>query len=148
MDFDSTVVVESSLSSLVPISILTPDVATNSEFEFENHDTRADRINTIFLKDLKLTITSPSGETFSFINSLELYISSPSFSEKKVAFKENIPSTAGKEIICDLVDLDLKDFIKEDKFKLRLVSVSDETIPEDVTINVYTNFLVDAKIKK
>ena len=95
-----------------------------------------------------MTITSPSGETFSFLNSIEIYISSPQFSEKKVAFKESIPANVGDQLICDLVDLDLQEFIKDDRFTLRLKTITDETIPQNVTVDVYTNFFVDAKLIK
>ncbi len=148
MDYDSTVIVSSSVGALIPISVLSPEIISNSSVEFENNDTKSDRINSIFLKELTLTITSPDSETFSFLNSLEIYISSTNQTEKKVAFKNNIPETVGDTIFCDLVDLDLQTFIKDEQFKIRLVSVTDETIPNDVYINVYTDFLVDAKLKK
>jgi hypothetical protein len=97
---------------------------------------------------LKLTITSPSNETFSFLNSIEIFISSPNIEERKVAFKESIPANVGNQLICELVDVELQDYIKEETFKLRLKTVTDETIPQDVTIDVYTDFFVDAKLIK
>ncbi len=148
MDYTSQVVVNSTVGQLIPFSVYTPEMETNSEFEFESNNTRKDRVNSIKLKELKLTITSPSNETFSFLNSVEVYISSPNVSEKKVAFRESIPASVGTILVCDLVDLELQDYIKEDRFTLRLRTVTDETIPQDVDIDVYTNFLVNAKLIK
>lgn len=148
IDYTSQVVVSSSVGQLIPFSIETPEMETNSDFEFESNDTRKDRVNSIRLVELKLTITSPSNETFSFLNSIEVFISSPNVSEKKVAFKESIPSSVGTVLVCDLVDIELQDFIKEDRYTLRLRTITDETIPQDVDIDVYTNFKVNAKLIK
>ncbi len=148
IDYTSPVVVSSSVGQLVPFSVNTPEMETNSEFEFESNNTRKDNIDRISLEELKLTITSPNGETFSFLNSIEVFISSPNVAERKVAFKESIPSNVGTILVCDLVDLELQEYIKEDRFTLRLKTVTDETIPQDVYIDVYTNFFVKAKLIK
>lgn len=147
-DYTSQVVVSSTVGQLVPFSLNTPEMETNSEFVFESNDTRKDRVERIDLVELRLSITSPSGETFSFLNSLEVFISSPNVSERKVAFKESISANVGTILVCDLVDVALEEYIKEDSFTLRLKTVTDETIPQDVSIDVYTNFLVKAKLIK
>ncbi|MCR9171029.1 MAG: hypothetical protein NXI10_00940 [bacterium] len=146
IDYTSEVVVSSTFGQLVPFSLNTPEIETNSEFEFESNNTRADKVERINLTTLRLDITSPNGETFSFLNSVDIYISSPNHAEKKVAFKESIPANVGSQLTCDLVDAELQDFIKDDSFTLRLVTVTDETIPQDVTIDVYTRFRVKAKL--
>jgi hypothetical protein len=89
-------------------------MTTNSEFEFSAHYTNKDRVKSIFLNDLTLTITSPASEDFSFLNSLEVFISSLNHSEKKVAFKENIDTSPGAHLVCDMVDGDIQEFIKDE----------------------------------
>jgi len=49
-------------------------------------------------------------------------------------------------LFLDLADVDLKEFIKKDKFVLRLNTVTDELINSDQYIDVYSVFFVDAKI--
>ncbi|GAB5417345.1 MAG: hypothetical protein Crog4KO_29270 [Crocinitomicaceae bacterium] len=148
VDYTSQVIVSSSVGQLVPFSVNTPEMETNSEFVFESNNTRKDNVEQINLEELRLTITSPNGETFSFLNSIEVFISSPNVTERKVAFKESIPSNIGTILVCDLVDVELQEYIKEDRFTLRLKTVTDETIPQDVYIDVYTNFFVKAKLIK
>lgn len=148
IDYTADVVIQSTVGQLVPFSVYTPEIVTNSEFEFESNNTKKDKIESIHLRDLNLTIKSPSGETFSFLNSLEVFISSPQHTEQKVAFKESIPSNVGTTLICDVVDTDIQHFIKDDRFTIRLRTVTDETIPQDVTVEVYSNFFVDAKLVK
>lgn len=148
VDYHSEIIIPSTFGQLVPFSVYTPEITTNSEAEFESNSTRKDHIESIYLEDLILTINSPQGETFSFLNSVDVFISSPNLSEKKVAFKNSIPSNVGGQLICDLVSLDLQAFVKEDRFTIRVETVTDETIAQDVSIDVYSNFFVDAKLIK
>lgn len=148
VDFHSEVVVQSTFGQFVPFSLTTPEITTNSQAEFESNNTNKDHIESIYLKDLILTIKSPQNETFSFLNSVQIFISSPSVAEQKVAYKTDIPANAGTNLVCDLISTDLQSFIKDDKFTIRVETVTDETVPQDVTIDVYSNFFVDAKLIK
>lgn len=130
----------------LPFTVNTPEQTTNSEAEFESNDTRKDKIEQIILEELKITITSPQGEDFSFLNSLEIYLSSTVHAEEKVAFLNDISNDIGSEITCNIVGQDLQKFVKDDKIKIRLVTVTDEVITQDIDINIYTNFFVDAKL--
>jgi hypothetical protein len=144
--YDSAAVVPSSFVTALPFAVYTPETETNSKYEFENNDTRKDKIKSIYLKDLVISITSPSNTDFSFLSSIEVYITSPHHDERKIAFKSAVPADAGTSLSCDMIDIDLQSFIKDDSFQIRLRTVTDETIPEDIHLNIYTNFLVDAKL--
>lgn len=135
-------------NSLLPFSILTPEMTNNSSVEFENNNTKADYIKSINLRELKITIEAPTGEDFSFLNSVDIYISSTNYAEQKVAFKENVPATIGGEISCEIVEADLQNFIKDDKLKIRVATKTDETIAEDVKIKINSSYLVSAKLIK
>lgn len=146
VDYTTSAVIQSTFGTLVPYSVGTPEIETNSTYEFENNNTKKDRINSIFLKNLELNITSPTNETFSFVNDLEVYIDSPNNPEILIAAKNDIPNTVGDNLILDVPTTDLQEYIKDSKFSLRLKVVTDETIAQDVDIDIYSNFLVDAKI--
>jgi hypothetical protein len=130
----------------LPFTIYTSEQTTNSEAEFESNDTRKDKIEQIVLEELKIRITAPQGEDFSFLNSLEIYLSSTNQAEEKVAFLDQIPDDIGDQINCDIVGQDLQKFVKDDFIKIRLVTVTDEIITQDIDVNIYTNFFVDAKL--
>jgi hypothetical protein len=130
----------------LPFTINIPEQTTNSEAEFASNDTRKDKIQQIILEELTISITSPQGEDFSFLNSLEIYLSSTVHTEEKVAFLNEISNDIGSEISCEIVGQDLQKFVKDDKIKIRLVTVTDEIITQDIDINIYTNFFVDAKL--
>lgn len=148
VDYDSQIVISSSLGQIIPFSVTTPSVTTNSEAEFQANDTDKDHLEKVLLQELVLTITSPSNETFSFLDDVEIYISSPNHSEVLIAFKNNIPNSVGNQIVCGTTSEDIQKYIIDDSFKIRVNATTDETIPNDVYINVYSNFFVDAKIFK
>ena len=130
----------------LPFTVYTTEQTTNSEVEFESHDTRKDKIQQIILEDLIITISSPEGEDFSFLNSLEIYLSSTNQGEEKVAYLTEVPENIGNELTCNVVGQDLQKFVKDDTYKIRLVTVTDEIITQDIDVSVYTNFFVDAKL--
>jgi hypothetical protein len=146
VDYESETVVPSTIIIGFPVSLHTPELETNSTYEFENKKTRKDLIQDIFLKKLRLTITDPDTETFSFVNSIQLYISTTMLDEVKIAELNDIPADVGNELELNTLDTDLKEYIKAEKFKLRLRVLSDETIPQDVHIDIYSQFLVDAQL--
>lgn len=148
IDFNSPATIPATIPINSPFTIYTPEEETNSEFEFQSNDTRKDRIREILLKDMEISITSPDGTTFSFLKELELFINTDGLTERKIAFKENINEDVGSKIICDVLDVDLQEYIKADNFTLRLRTVTNEVITEDIDVDIYSNFLVDAKLIK
>lgn len=146
IEYTSQATVPATASTFLPFSINTPALETNSTYEFESNDTRKDRIRSIYLKDLQLDIVSPNGETFSFVNTIELFISSPGLSEKRIAYLDSIPANVGNSMALLIDNTDLQEYIKAETYQLRLKVISDETVPQDVLIDIYTNFLVDAQL--
>jgi len=146
MEFNETVVVPASTGINLPFNVLAPDVETNSESTFAINDTRKDLIEEIKLTALDLTLTSPATEDFGFLKSISVFLSAEGLSEIKVAWKEVVPDNAGKTLILDITDSDLKEYIKKDKFSLRLNTVTDEFLTSDYHIKVHSVFFVDAKV--
>jgi hypothetical protein len=50
-----------------------------------------------------------------------LFISADALPEKQVAYKENIADNVGSEIVMDIIDEELKEYLKKDKVTLRAV---------------------------
>lgn len=146
MEFDTSVVIESAVNVNLPFSVQSPDVETNSESEFEINDTRKDLIEDIRLKELKLIITTPDDGDFTFLESLEVFISAEGLEDVKIASITDVPDTVDNTIDLETFDVDIKDYIKKDTFSLKLETVTDKVITEDHHIDVETVFFVDAKI--
>ena len=146
MDFRESIIIQSSTGINLPFNVLTPDITTNSESTFASNKTRKDLVEDIRLKQLTLTITSPSSGDFRFLKSVVLYLNADGLPEVKIASKENIPSTQGNSLDLEVLDINLKEYIIKDKYTLRLNTVTDELISQDHQVEVYTQFRINAKL--
>ena len=144
--YNQKATIPSSTGIDLPFDIFTPETETNSESEFAVNDTRKDLIEEIKLTELELIITSPSEADFSFLKSIEIFISAEGMDEIQIASLNDIPDDTGNRLNLDTSDRDLKDYIKKDKFTLRLNTVTDEIIGSDHELDVNSTFFVDAKI--
>lgn len=131
----------------LPIDIATPDIVTNSEATFAANKTRKDLIDEVKLRQAKLIVTIPSDGEFSFLKSVAVYISSAGQSETKIAWRDDIPDDVGNELVLLVSDADLKEYIKADKYKLRIKAVTDKLTSQDYTVKIETEFTVKGKLK-
>lgn len=146
IDYEASVVIQNGTGVSVPFSILTPDIESNSESEFEVNDTRKDKIQEISLTAMRLEIVSPSGQEFDFLQDIELFISADGLDEIILAYIYDIDDSVGNVINISCSGSDFQEYIKKDKFKLRVRTVSDEYNLSDVEIKIYSTFNVDAKL--
>jgi len=146
MEYNESIVIPAVSGINLPLNVFTPDTKSNSTSTFESNETRKDLIEEIKLKKLDFTLTSPSNGDFSFLKSIEIFINADGLSETKIAGKTSISSEIGNYLELDLVDVDLKEFIKKEEYSLRIETVTDEAINSDHHIDIHTKFFVDAKI--
>ncbi|MFM7022613.1 MAG: hypothetical protein ACKOXB_06505 [Flavobacteriales bacterium] len=146
IDYTSSTTVPSSAGINLPFDVMTPDVTTNSETEFENNNTNKNLVDKIVLKKMTLTVHTPNNGNFGFLKSIEIFINADGLSEKKIAWNNNVDSSAGATIELTSSGDELKEYVKSDKFKLRVNTVTDQLIAQDYTIDIYTLFTVNAKL--
>lgn len=126
-----------------PIDIPTPDVTTNSTTAFSNNGTRADLVKDVKLKELKLTVTNPSGKTFSFLKSVQLYISTNANDEILLASYDNVNTTSNNiNLICTTQKLD--NYVRASSYKLRTKITTKETLSQNVDVLIDMRFSVVA----
>lgn len=139
----ANITIESTSPLNLAIAIPTPAVTSNSRQEFENNNTKAELVRDVKLEQLKLTITQPSGKSFSFLKSIRIFISTDQEGEMELASLDNISTTSG---VLDLVPTTekLDPFIKAPSYGLRTEIVTDETLTQDVDVLVNLRFKVTA----
>lgn len=122
-------------------------ISTNSSQTFANNNTKADLVEKVLLKKLVLTIKSPSGQKFDFLQSADIYISADGLAELKVASISNIDdATVGATVEMTPSGDDLKDYIKKDAITIRVAATADKSTTSDINIEAKATFFVDAKI--
>ena len=146
MSYNTKVTVPPTFGINTPFEILTPDINTNSDSEFSSRGTAKNYIDKINLTSMVMKITSPSTQRFDFLKSIEISISASGLSELKIAQKLDFPESVGNEVALDVLENDIAEYIKKDKFKLKVNVVSDKTIASEVQIDVNSVFRVKAKL--
>ena len=93
-----------------------------------------------------MVVIAPDTADFSFLNSIEVFISADGLEEIQIASLSDVPENSGNRINLNTSDIDLKEYIKKDEFSLRLNTVTDELMSTDHELEVNSTFFVDAKI--
>lgn len=146
MAYNQSVTIESTSGIHLPFNIMSPEVETDAETTFEVNDTRKDLIEEILLTSLELTVVSPASEDFSFLESISIYLNADGLGERKIAWHDQVPNNSGNTLALSVTESDLKEYIKKDRFTIRVNTVTDEALSSDHEINVALELFVDAKI--
>lgn len=138
-----TITVPSNSPLNLPVELSTPDVTTNSSQKFANNNTEASLVKDVKLQELTLTIQTPSGKTFSFLKSIQIYISTNSSNEILLAGLDNIPvSVTSVSLTPTQEKLDV--YAKASSYKLRTSIVTRETLTQNVEMKTDLKFRVTA----
>ncbi|MGB0916628.1 MAG: hypothetical protein ACPGU4_03470 [Flavobacteriales bacterium] len=130
----------------LPINLPTPPITTNAIQKFEDEGIETNWIESIKLKELKLTLINPSGEDFDFLENVNIYISSDGEAEQLLASKSPVPEGSGSMISLDVNDVNLFAHITQPNFSLRIEVVTDEARLYDVDVKANMKMEVKATI--
>lgn len=128
------------------LRIPSPEVQTSSQQAFANNNTEAKYVKEAILTELKLTITSPQTQTFSFLNEIKIYLSAPDQPEVLIASKTNIPATVGNELLLDVTGTNLKPYVQGDSYVIRTEAKLDEATTQEMKIRADMQFSVTAEV--
>lgn len=145
MEFNENVVIKSAVGANLPFNFITPDIESNADSVFESKDSRIKYIEEIVLEELQLTITSPSNGDFGFLQTIKVYITTEGIDETLIAWNDKVPAET-QVINLTTTDLDLQDYIKADKFSLRVSVETDEVFTSEHTIYIHTDFFVNLTV--
>ncbi|MFK7949421.1 MAG: hypothetical protein AB8G11_17650 [Saprospiraceae bacterium] len=146
MSFISSVEIPASSGLNLPFNLFTPDIETDSEATFGVNNTKKELVEKVNLTSMNLTITSPNDQRFDFLDEITVYIKADGLDEIQIAYAENIPENIGNELELTVTGNNLKDYIIEDEFTLRVNTVANQTISEDIDIKVASEFNVIADV--
>lgn len=139
-----TVTLDSTAVAIHEFSEQTSNVVLNVDAECEKYRTRTQKIETAYVRQLKLTLADTT-LNFSFAEKAKVFLSTDGLGEIQIASLDSIPADAGYSILLSTGSADVKQYVVADKVKLRLELVSDEAIPQSREISIRCRFFVSAK---
>ena len=122
---------------------------TNTAATFSSNNTRTDLIESIQIENITLSFLAPQNADFDFLESIEVFISSDSLSELKIAERHDIPlglTVLSLEINEDIDKDALLEYIKAESYTLRTNSTFRRETRETRRMNIATRFFIDAKL--
>ena len=146
LNYSSSVTIKKSTGLDLPVTLFTPDMKRTRILNLPVNDTRKDMVEEIILTGLDMTITSPDNQTFSFLESITVYITAGDLPEVAIASQENVSASAGGKLSLETTGQNLKDYIILDKFNLRVKTVTDEALSQDTDIKIDSRFFVNARV--
>lgn len=132
LNYSTEITVPSTTIIDIPLSLPTPSVTTNSSQQFQDQGVETDWIESVKLTGLTLTIVSPQGEDFSFLENVSIYMDTDAESEVLIADKIPVPANAGNSIELDVKGADLYPYISQSSFSLRTSVTTDETMTQNI----------------
>ena len=131
----------------LPINITTPETTTNTEGTYDNEDTEAKLVDEVTMTRLNLVINSPQNASFDFLENIEVYLSSSGQPEVMVASKYSIPQTGLRSLELDTHNENLKAYLEESSFKIRVKTTLRQSLTYDVSMTANETLHVKAKLK-
>lgn len=146
-DIVQEITIPSAIGVQSPFNIPTNDVNTNIDHQLEINDKRKDKIEHIYLTQLTSEIISPSSQTFNFLKSITIKIKAEGLDQIKIAEATNLSNENLQTIEIPVIeDLDLSEYIKKAQIDINADVTTDESIFQDVKINIIPHFFVDVKV--
>ncbi len=138
--------IQSGAAAMLPFDVVTPEITTQSESEFEGHRTAKHLVESVKLSKMVITVTTPEGRSLDFLKDLDIYIAADGQKEALIAGAHNIPDTVGSQLNLEARQEELKSYLTGEKYKLRLKVTTDKLINQDVNVTIASVFRVDANI--
>lgn len=146
IDYESTVTLPQDLDVNKSEDVYPAQIAADLDKEVEDEGYDPDKIESVVLDKLKLTLKVPTGTNFGFLTSAELFIKAGDLEEKRVAWIDNVSADVGNSIKAKTTSKNLKKYLEEQVITLRLNVIVNEGIPSDYFIGLDMTFVVDVKI--
>jgi hypothetical protein len=118
-----------------PVEFTSSDIPTNANTFLTGNNTSSDNIEAIRYTQFKLTAMAPSGQNLDFIKSVKLYMKAANEADVLVASNENIP-TGVTAIDLSLFDVNVKNYLLKDNFKVRIVVTPRAALASGVTAKI------------
>lgn len=142
--YATTFTIPNTISVNMPLSITLPEMDSRSDEEFASEGTNADLVKSVRLKSLTLRTLSPTGETFTYLNSIQVYMDADALVEILLASLSNLDNTVDGYLELESADNVLDAYLKKDISFFRINVIPDETISQDVEIEMDVIFEVVA----
>ena len=131
----------------LPIEVITPETTSNVQTKVDSEGSSSKLIESVILTELNLTINNPTNGNFNFLNSIEIYLSSPNQPEILAAWQYDIAEDNATVLKLNTGNTNLKEYLKESGLTLRTKVVMDKVVSYDLAITADQHYFVKVSLK-
>lgn len=132
-------------ASATPFEMYSQPVYSDASQQLTNNDTKAEMVQSARLKEFRMNITQPLGESWEFLNDIEVFIAADQLSEKKIAFQYQITGGTVAALLLKTENIDLSEYIKKGTYIVKARLTTSKDISNEINVNIISRYLVDAK---
>lgn len=136
INYSESFTIPASIGVDFPVEISTPPINSDLAGNSSANNTNTDLIEEVKLKSLQATITTPPGSSFSFLQSVEIFISTNTLDPVLVASVTDIPNDIGDVLTFQVTDVNIKPYLMEETYILTARVVKDEATSEDYAVKM------------
>ena len=146
VDYETTFSIPDSINVDTPVSLETPSITTNASQRLADNNTSTDLVEEIVLSELTLDVQTPADGNFQFLKNISISINAEGMEEQLLASRESIPEDIGDQLVLETGSADLKEYLLQDSFQLKMNFASKHGLDQDHEIKVRTVFTVNAEV--
>jgi len=135
-----------SFGGLGDIDLSSNDLENSNESTFENNNTNKHLVESATLKKFNVEIIDPIDADFSFLDKVEIFVSTETLEEKMIAWKDDIAQNVGDYLELETTSSNLRKYLISDEIRVRLKTTSSEPLINDLLLDLQSKVEVDAKI--
>jgi len=128
-------------SYIIGLEIPTGEIITT----LENNNTHADLVDEINITSCIMTITSPNGGTFEFLDNIAVFVNADGLAEKRIAWSDTLNANNNIPLVLD-TETNLKDYLTSNSLSMHLEGLNNQDLTEDYHIDLDMSFLVNAQL--
>lgn len=145
MNFKDELIIHSSVGVNLPVTIQSPPTTTNSQATFSGENTSAERVSSINLEEMTLTLTQPSSGDFSFLESIYILLSSEGLADDTIAWLNPVTGNSD-QLQLNTTSSNLKPYLIKEEYQLKAITKTDELISQEHRILIESSFRVEAEL--
>lgn len=128
------------------ISIRTPDIKNTIPDEFSKNNADINKVKSVTIENIDLTIKSPTAQTFGFLKTVSIYLGAPGKKDTLIATKTDINKISPEPttLSLDPQNTNLMEYIKGPTYNLRIDTRIVKTYTQDITVGSEIKFKVVA----
>lgn len=126
-------------------TFVTPSFPTNIESQLQANNTSPNLVQSVELQTMTLSITTPPGQNFGFLQDVRVFILTDSLPAVEIANKYNISST-NDTLNMNVDDVQLKPYLLSNSFQMKFITTNSTATTATMTLNVFLRFQFQANL--